>query len=42
MIYIANIYAELIRKDEKTINDVPAKLIDEVMEILYPVNEKEN
>ena len=42
MTYIANVYAELIKKDKKTINDVPAKLIDEVMEILYPMDEKEN
>lgn len=40
--YIANVYAELIKKEEKTINDVPAKLIDEVMKILYPMDEKEN
>jgi hypothetical protein len=42
MTYIANIYAELIKKEEKTINDVPVKLIDEVMKILYPMDEKEN
>ena len=42
MIYIANIYAELIKKDEKTIEDVPTELIDKVMEILYPMDEKEN
>lgn len=36
MTYIANIYAELIRKDEKTIDDVPANLKEEVLTILFP------
>ena len=36
MTYIANVYAELIRKGEKTIDAVPASIKDEVMAILFP------
>lgn len=36
MIYIANVYAELIRKDRKTIDDIPAEIKDEVLSILFP------
>ena len=31
---MAKVYADLIRKGKKTINDVPAKLRDEVQAIL--------
>lgn len=34
MIYIAKVYADLIRKEEKNIEDVPAKIREQVKEIL--------
>lgn len=32
--YIANVYAELIRKGEKTIDQIPERLKEEVIAIL--------
>ena len=34
MIYIAKVYADLIRKEEKNIEDVPEKIREQVKEIL--------
>lgn len=34
MIYIAKVYADLIRKEEKNIEDVPEKIREQVREIL--------
>ena len=34
MIYIAKVYADLIRKEEKSIEDVPEKIREQVREIL--------
>lgn len=34
MIYIAKVYADLIRKEEKSIEDVPEKIREQVKEIL--------
>lgn len=34
MIYIARVYADLIRKEEKSIEDVPEKIREQVREIL--------
>ena len=34
MSYIARVYADLIRKGKKTIDDVPEKLKDEVQQLL--------
>ena len=34
MIYIAKVYADLIRKEEKNIEDVPEKIRAQVREIL--------
>lgn len=34
MIYIAKVYADLIRKEEKSIEDVPEKIRERVREIL--------
>lgn len=34
MIYIARVYADLIRKEEKNIEDVPEKIREQVREIL--------
>lgn len=34
MIYIAKVYADLIRKKEKNIEDVPEKIREQVREIL--------
>lgn len=34
MIYIAKVYADLIRKEEKSIRDVPERIREQVREIL--------
>lgn len=34
MIYIARVYADLIRKEEKSIEDAPEKIREQVREIL--------
>lgn len=34
MSYIAKVYADLIRKEEKSIEDVPEKIREQVREIL--------
>ena len=34
MIYIAKVYADLIRKEEKNIEDVPENIREQVREIL--------
>lgn len=34
MIYIAKVYADLIRKEEKSIEDVPEKIREQVREII--------
>lgn len=34
MIYIAKVYADLIRKEEKSIEDVPEEIREQVREIL--------
>lgn len=34
MIYIAKVYADLIRKEEKNIEDIPEKIREQVREIL--------
>lgn len=34
MIYIAKVYADLIRKEEKSIEDVPESIREQVREIL--------
>lgn len=34
MIYIAKVYADLIRKEEKSLEDVPEKIREQVREIL--------
>lgn len=34
MIYIAKVYADLIRKEEKSIEDVPERIREQVREIL--------
>ena len=34
MIYIAKVYADLIRKEENSIEDVPEKIREQVREIL--------
>lgn len=34
MIYIAKVYADLIRKEEKNIEDVPESIREQVREIL--------
>ena len=34
MIYIAKVYADLIRKEEKRIEDVPEKIREQVREII--------
>lgn len=34
MIYIAKVYADLVRKEEKNIEDVPEKIREQVREIL--------
>lgn len=34
MIYIVKVYADLIRKEEKNIEDVPEKIREQVREIL--------
>lgn len=34
MIYIAKVYAELVRKEEKNIEDVPERIREQVREIL--------
>ena len=34
MIYIAKVYADLIRKEEKNIEDVPERIREQVREIL--------
>lgn len=34
MIYIARVYADLIRKEEKNIEDAPEKIREQVREIL--------
>jgi hypothetical protein len=34
MIYIAKVYADLIRKEENSIEDVPEKIREQVKEIL--------
>lgn len=39
MIYIARVYAELIKKEEKTIDSVPENLKQEVQQILNEENE---
>lgn len=39
MSYIAKVYAELIRKQEKTIDSVPESLKQEVQQLLNEENE---
>ncbi len=39
MSYIAKVYAELIRKQEKTIDSVPERLKQEVQQLLNEENE---
>ena len=39
MIYIARVYAKLIKKEEKTIDSVPENLKQEVQQILNEENE---
>lgn len=34
MIYIAKVYADLVRKEEKNIEDVPEKIREQVREVL--------
>lgn len=34
MIYIAKVYADLIRKEEKSIEDVPEKIREQVKQII--------
>ena len=34
-IYIARVYADLIEKEKKTLEDVPENLKEEVQQILY-------
>lgn len=40
MSYMAKVYANLVRKGEKTLGDVPEKLRDEVQQLI--TGEKEN
>lgn len=40
MSYMAKVYAELVRKGEKTLDQVPEKLMVEVQRILDQENEK--
>lgn len=41
MSYMARVYADLIRKKEKTMEDVPEKLKGEVQQLLNPVEEED-
>lgn len=39
---MARVYADLIRKGIKTINDVPEKIKDQVKQVLAKLTEEEN